>query len=241
MVSPADLAGTTTAAPPSSCTPTTTMRSAYSAAVVQTFCPSRTTWSPSHRICVRMADRSLPASGSLNATAASSPLANRARYSRRCGSVPIRWMVQAAIPCEVITLRSELHRLPTYAVNSPPSRLLRPSPPYSAGTWGHSRPSPASLRRTSSGSRPARSQVAAWSPTRASAVVRRSSGGSGTGGRGQVLQPRDQRGHPLDGAEIFELEVAADDGDGVGLLQVDDKLHREHGRHQPGSEQVLVG
>ena len=71
--------GTTTAAASSPKRPNTTSRSAYRAPVTHTFCPSTRTASPSGRISVRSVDRSLPASGSLNATAASCPLVRRGR------------------------------------------------------------------------------------------------------------------------------------------------------------------
>src|ERR1700687_152926 len=88
-------------------------------------------------------------------------------------------MVQAAIPCEVITLRSELHRLPTYAVNSPVSKLVRPRPPAEIGTWGQSNPCAQKSRRMRLGIFARESHSRALSLTSTSTVLHASFKDSG--------------------------------------------------------------
>src|ERR1700716_921603 len=121
--------------------------------------------SPSSQICVLIADKSLPACGSLKATAAKSPPASLGWYLACCSLPPSRCTVQAAMPCEVITLRTELHKLPTCAVSSPLYWLLKPRPPSLGSTSAQNTPPAPSCLSTSSGSRPLRSQHSARSAT----------------------------------------------------------------------------
>src|SRR6478609_8367239 len=187
-----------------------------------------------------MAARSLPASGSLKPTAVSLPPVSSPRKRRRWSRSPKRCTVQAAMPCEVMIERSELHRVPTYAVSSPLSRLLSPRPPWVVGTCAQSSPSAPRVRSRSRGSSPVTSQWAARVPTSPPIRARSSARPSGIAGRSVVLEAEHQGGHAGDGAEVVELEVGADDGDVVGVLQVDDELHREHRGDHAGGEQVLV-
>src|SRR5699024_7655174 len=182
-----------------------------------------------------------PAPGSLKAAAATAPPARRGRYSASCSSVPRRSMVPATICWEVMTLRTELHRLPVCAVSSPISLGLSPSPPNRVATWGHSRPSSAKVRIRLLGRAPCRSHSPAWSPmsllTR-SADFRES---SAIGVLHSAAQAVDQVRHGAHGAEVVQLQVAATDGDTVGLFQMDDEFHGEHRGETSVGEQICMG
>jgi hypothetical protein len=91
--------------------------------------PSITISSPSRRTVVAIADRSLPATGSLNPTPTSVPSTSRGSTAARVRASACRATVQAAMPCAVITLRTDPQWTPTAAVSSPLSTLDSPGPP----------------------------------------------------------------------------------------------------------------
>src|ERR1700733_10249318 len=144
------------------------------------------------------------------------------------------------MPCEVMTLRSELHRLPTYAVSSPLSRLLAPRPPKPAGTCAHSTPAAPSLRSSPGGISCATSHEPGWSPTSSVTIARTLASCSGIVRSVRIPEPEDQAGHRLHGAEIVQRQIRAYDGDVVALLKVNDELHGEHRGDEAGLEQILI-
>ncbi len=114
---------------------------------------------------VAVADRfavSLPASGSVTATApSSSPDASGGSHRARCVSVPQRLTVQATIVWTVRRLRIEEQPRPISSWTRPSSVNGRPAPPKAAGRKGAHRPAADIVRRNSSGMRPSRSKRSA--------------------------------------------------------------------------------